>query len=230
MAGGSIIQSFSFDLAADGEIFYRGTAVFGYFSLDALTHQLGIDNGELTQAWFDGKTDVNKKIINLRDENQALYQSSIHKPHYHLCQGQLNFLDQVTWVDGGGDFDQGYLLGERTIDPSDWFFRYHFHQDPVMPGSLGVEAMIELLKVFALEKDLGAEFTNPRFVAPKTTVKWKYRGQITPENRTMSVDVHIKSVARVDGQIIILGDANLSKDNLRIYQVFDIALAIEEAN
>ncbi len=230
MAGGSIIQSFSFDLSADGETFYRGTAVFGYFSNEALTNQLGIDNGELTQPWFANKSGFDKKIIDLQDQSQPFYQVSASQPHYRLCQGQLNFLDQVTVVKEGGEFGKGYLLGERTIDPSDWFFRYHFHQDPVMPGSLGVEAMVELLKVFALEQDLGAEFKNPRFVAPLTTVKWKYRGQITPTNRTMSVDVHIKSVERIDGQVVILGDANLSKDNLRIYQVFDIALAIEEAD
>ena len=40
----------------------------------------------------------------------------------------------------------GYLYAERTIDPSDWFFQFHFHQDPVMPGSLGVEAIIETMQ------------------------------------------------------------------------------------
>ena len=61
MAGGAIIQSFTFDLLVDGETFYKGNAVFGYFSAESLTNQLGIDNGKITHAWFaDNKTAAEK--------------------------------------------------------------------------------------------------------------------------------------------------------------------------
>lgn len=36
IAGSNIIQNFSFELSCDGEPFYRGNAVFGYFKADAL--------------------------------------------------------------------------------------------------------------------------------------------------------------------------------------------------
>ena len=227
MAGGSIIQSFTFDLLADGETFYKGTAVFGYFSDHALTHQLGIDNGALTDPWFEGKN-VEKIVVDLRDKALPLFSVTPDKPHYHLCDGQLNFLDTVTMCEKGGDHGQGYLLGERTIDASDWFFRYHFHQDPVMPGSLGVEAMIESLKVFAMQQGLGDKFANPRFDTPKTEVTWKYRGQITPHNKTMTVDVHIVSIEHQGLETRIIAEANLYKDSLRIYQVKDLCLSIVE--
>jgi hypothetical protein len=45
----------------------------------------------------------------------------------------------------------------------------------------------------------------------------------------MSLDVHITSVTDDNGKRIIMGDANLSKDGLRIYEVKDIAICIEEA-
>ncbi|MCZ8497945.1 hypothetical protein O9929_05180 [Vibrio lentus] len=32
-----------------------------------------------------------------------------------------------------------------------------------MPGSLGVEAIIELMQTYALNKDNGAGFRNPKF-------------------------------------------------------------------
>ncbi len=237
IAGGAIIQSFTFELyvkaepGQQNELFYKGTAVFGYFSGESLTNQLGIDNGKVTQPWFvDNNTPANKiEIFDLRDNNLALYQAPTEKPHYKLAGGQLNFLDKVSIVEGGGKANVAYVLGERTIDASDWFFRYHFHQDPVMPGSLGVEAIIELMQTYALKNDLGAAFTNPRFIAPSTLVKWKYRGQITPVNKQMSLDVHITDIVKTDGEVRLIGDANLSKDGLRIYEVKDIVLSIVEA-
>ncbi len=98
-----------------------------------------------------------------------------------------------------------------------------------MPGSLGVEAIIELLQTYALKNDLGAQFSNPRFIAPLTNVVWKYRGQITPLNKQMSLDVHITDIIRDKNEVRLVGDANLSKDGLRIYEVKDIVLSIVEA-
>ena len=141
----------------------------------------------------------------------------------------MNFVDTVTIVEGGGSAGKGYIYGERTVDPTDWFFRYHFHQDPVMPGSLGVEAIIELLQTYALANDLGKGFRNPRFIAPLTEVVWKYRGQITPHNKQMSLDVHITEIVRTADEVRIIGNANLSKDGLRIYEVKNIVLSIVEA-
>lgn len=231
IAGGAIIQSFTFELLTDNEVFYEGKAVFGYFSDDALTNQLGIDNGRITYPWFvDNNTPENQKvIINLQDTQSPFFTAPVGKPHYRLAGGQMNFVDKVTIVEKGGSEGKGYILGERTIDPTDWFFRYHFHQDPVMPGSLGIEAIIELLQTYALKNDLGAGFANPRFIAPLSTVVWKYRGQITPHNKQMALDVHITDIIKIANEVRIIGNANLSKDGLRIYEVKDIVLSIVEA-
>lgn len=228
MAGGAIIQSFTFKLLTDGEPFYEGTAVFGYFSNEALTNQLGIDNGRVTNAWH---VDNNREAerIDLRDASHAFFKAPAGKPHYRLPGGQLNFIDTVDVVEGGGKAGKGYVYAERTIDATDWFFRYHFHQDPVMPGSLGVEAIIETMQTWALKNNLGANFKNPRFAQPLSKVVWKYRGQITPVNKKMNLDVHITDVRHEDGRIVVVGDANLSKDGLRIYEVKDIVVCIEEA-
>jgi acyl transferase domain-containing protein/3-hydroxymyristoyl/3-hydroxydecanoyl-(acyl carrier protein) dehydratase len=231
MAGGAIIQSFTFALSVEGEVFYDGKAVFGYFSGESLANQLGIDNGRTTAPWFIGQDipAAELEVISLVDAKHPYFRAPPGKPHYRLAGGQLHFVDTVTIVEGGGKSGKGYILGERAIDAGDWFFRYHFHQDPVMPGSLGIEAIIEILQVYAMKNDLGAGFRNPRFIAPLSTVVWKYRGQITPTNKAMTVDVHITGISREGGRLTITGDANLSKDNLRIYEVKDIVLSIEEA-
>ncbi|NRA85712.1 MAG: 3-hydroxyacyl-[acyl-carrier-protein] dehydratase FabA, partial [Gammaproteobacteria bacterium] len=236
IAGGAIIQSFTFDLfvkgeRGDDELFYTGKAVFGYFSADSLTNQLGMDKGNTTNPWFvdnnTPKSDI--EVFDLTNKALPFFSAPANKPYYKLAGGQMNFVDTVSIVEGGGKAGVAYVLGERTIDATDWFFRYHFHQDPVMPGSLGVEAIIELMQTYALKNDLGAQFTNPRFIAPLTKVDWKYRGQITPVNKQMSLDVHITEVVTESGEVRLIGDANLSKDGLRIYEVKNIVLSIVEA-
>ena len=231
IAGGAIIQSFTFDLSVAGESFYRGRAVFGYFSADSLTNQLGLDNGTTVHPWFiENNTPVEQiERFDLTNKQLSFFQAPATQKHYRLAGGQMNFVDTVSIVEGGGTAGIAYIHGERKIDAEDWFFRYHFHQDPVMPGSLGVEAIIELLQVYALKNDLGAGFTNPRFVAPLTEVVWKYRGQITPLNEQMSLDVHITDIKKEKGEIVLVGDANLAKDGLRIYEVKNIVLSIVEA-
>ncbi|WOT06091.1 beta-ketoacyl synthase N-terminal-like domain-containing protein [Shewanella youngdeokensis] len=229
MAGTNIIQSFSFELSTDGEPFYRGTAVFGYFKADALKDQLGLDNGKVTQPWHVAKGITADTTINLLDKKARYFNPPANQPHYRLAGGQLNFIDTVEIVENGGTAGLGYLYAERTINPSDWFFQFHFHQDPVMPGSLGVEAIIETMQTYAISQDLGAGFNNPKFGQILSNIKWKYRGQITPLNKQMSMDVSITSITDSNGKKIITGNASLSKDGLRIYEVFDIAICIEEA-
>lgn len=228
MAGTNIIQSFSFELSTEGEPFYRGTAVFGYFKGEALKDQLGLDNGKVTQPWHLANGIAADTKVNLLDKTSRHFNAPQDKPHYRLAGGQLNFIDRVDIVDNGGTEGLGYLYAERTIDPSDWFFQFHFHQDPVMPGSLGVEAIIETMQTYAISKDLGADFTNPKFGQILSNIKWKYRGQINPLNKQMSMDVNITSIKDEQGKRVITGNASLSKDGLRIYEVTDIAICIEE--
>ena len=76
---------------------------------------------------------------------------------------------------------------------------------------------------------MGDTFSNPRFSPVLGTVKWKYRGQIIPESKYMQLDVHVKKIEKKESKIIIYADANLCKEELRIYEVLDIALGIEES-
>ena len=54
------------------------------------------------------------------------------------------------------------------------------------------------------------------------------RRQITPDNERMQLEVHISQVDNREGQVTILGDASLWKNDLRIYEVKQIALRLVE--
>ena len=127
-------------------------------------------------------------------------------------------MHEVRIVENGGEHGKGYVWGRRTVKPSDWYFTYHFYQDPVQPGSLGVEAMLQAVKAFAIQQGLGAGFRNPRFEqADAHKVSWKYRGQILSDEPNMQLEVSIKNIERTPaGRIKITADGYLWKNKMRI--------------
>ena len=150
------------------------------------------------------------------------------QPHFRLCTGQLSLSDEIRLVSGGGTYSKGYAYARKEVNPEDWFFPCHFHDDPVMPGSLGVEAIIQAMQAFALQQELGESFKNPCFSPVLSKVIWKYRGQIIPNNKFMQLEVHVKNIKQKSGQIVLTADANLWREDLRIYEVSDIVVGISE--
>jgi PfaB family protein len=231
---GAIIQKYEFELSCEGEPFYRGNMVFGDFSTAVLANQVGLDGGKRLKPWYQEHeiSASNLTSIPLKDGNwrQKLYQINPSKPHYRLSERYLDFLDEMLIIEDGGNYQQGYIYAKKSITPEDWYFPFHFYQDPVMPGALGVESIIQAMQAYALQLDLGKSFKNPRFgQAINHQISWKYRGQITPENHLMSLEVHISKIEVESDRITIIGDASLWKEDLRIYEIKDIALCLLEA-
>ena len=232
-AGNTIIQSFEFALSVEGEVFYKGTAVFGYFLAGALEHQLGMDKGVLMQPWHhENKVDPSSVIqidMKSQEARSGLYDAKPGKPFYRLAGPQLDFVDTIDIVENNGIDQKGFVHAEKVIIKDDWFFPCHFHQDPVMPGSLGVEAMMQCLQVFMLKLDLGSHLTNPRFDQVTDKISWKYRGQIIPANKVMTLNLHIKEIIKTDDSVQVIATGNLYKDGLRIYELADLTMRLVEA-
>ncbi len=226
---GIIIQKFSYELACGGEPFYAGEAAFGYFQAEALINQVGLDRvaaGRPTPLTHSLST-ATKLDLRL----PALFSALPNQPYYRLSGGQLHLLDEVQVVPGGGKFGQGYIYAQKIVNPQDWFFRAHFRQDPVMPGSLGVEAMLQALQAYMLHTGLGRDFRSPRFAqVAGHNIVWKYRGQVVPDNHDLSLEIHISKIETTSGQITIFGEASLWKENLRIYEVKPLALMVVDAD
>ena len=156
-----------------------------------------------------------------------LFKAPADKPHYRLAGDQLLLLDNLIIAKNQGEYGKGYVYASKKIKTYDWFFTCHFYQDPVMPGSLGVEAILQAMQTFALQQDLGARFANPKFeqVANHTTT-WKYRGQILLHVENMHLEVHIKNIDEQAEQTVLIADAYLWNEGMRIYQVTDLSLRI----
>ena len=126
----------------------------------------------------------------------------------------------------GGPAGLGLIAGTKEVDATEWFFRAHFYQDPVMPGSLGLEALIELLKLFARAR-FPALVETHRFqtMAIGQAHRWQYRGQVVPSNARVRVEARVTAVT--DGpRPEIVADGQLSVDGKIIYSMKDFALRL----
>jgi len=232
--GGTILQNYTFECAVDGHVFYKGKSSFGFFPGEALASQVGLDNGKDFPAWYvsEGLTAQDYMQIKLDSlyGKMKLFKAPADKPHYKLAGDQLLLLDKLIIAKDKGQHGKGYIHATKYVNTYDWFFTCHFYQDPVMPGSLGVEAILQAMQTFALQQDLGKDFASPKFVQLKNhKTVWKYRGQILWKPAEMNCEVHIKAIEKRGDQLAIIGDAYLWNGKMRIYQVTDLALGIEEA-
>jgi 3-hydroxymyristoyl/3-hydroxydecanoyl-(acyl carrier protein) dehydratase len=134
----------------------------------------------------------------------------------------LGMMDRVELLlSEDGPARLGYVRGRKTVRPEEWFFKAHFHQDPVWPGSLGLEALVQLLKITAVERwRLGQQ---TRFEANVGgTHRWTYRGQVVPSNHEVIVEAVI--TRRDEQRRELTADGLLVVDGLVIYRMNDFTL------
>jgi 3-hydroxymyristoyl/3-hydroxydecanoyl-(acyl carrier protein) dehydratase/1-acyl-sn-glycerol-3-phosphate acyltransferase len=225
-AGTMIIVAFDvalFAVSRSGEetLAYSLDTVFGFFPTSAFENQAGLPISAEQKALYESKT---LNPIALEQRPFALTQGSAR-----LANPFLLMLDRVTHFDPqGGKAGKGALRAEKDVDPGEWFFRAHFYQDPVQPGSLGVEAMCQLLQLAMLKLDLHEGMKSPRFEAVATGLAhvWKYRGQVVPSNRTIGCTVEVLEIGKDARGVFAKADASLWVDGKRIYDAKGLAMRI----
>ncbi|WP_162173759.1 beta-ketoacyl synthase N-terminal-like domain-containing protein [Hyphomonas johnsonii] len=199
---------------ADGRPIMNLKTQFGFFPAAALVRQAGLPT-----------TDAHR---HLRD----LPSNGVHSTRHALTAGgQLRMIDEIDYFDAdGGTEGLGLARGRQTVDPHAWYFKAHFFQDPVQPGSLGLDALVQLLCHAARLKGCADGMTAPRFetIAAAERVKWMYRGQVTPDKQTVTTVMEIVSITRQDSRTIITGRGSLWCDGLRIYEANPISVALSD--
>jgi 3-hydroxymyristoyl/3-hydroxydecanoyl-(acyl carrier protein) dehydratase len=98
-----------------------------------------------------------------------------------------------------------------------------------MPGSLGVEAILQALEACALELEPACSWRGWRSrPAVGHQMRWKYRGQLVPGDRELRLEVHLKDVQPSARRLRVAGDASLWKGPWRIYEVRDAAIELSD--
>ena len=139
---------------------------------------------------------------------------------------QLRMIDRIELlVADGGPAGLGFIRGSKMVDPAEWFFDAHFYQDPVCPGSLGLESFLQLLKVVAVKRGPGNATSVFETVASGERHSWNYRGQIIPDNDKVLVEAVVTAVD--DEQRLLRADVYLSVDGKVIYQLKDFSIRLK---
>jgi 3-hydroxymyristoyl/3-hydroxydecanoyl-(acyl carrier protein) dehydratase len=209
-SGGMIIQSFTFALRNQrGDSIYKGETTFGFFSKAALAQQVGLRDAK----------------VHAPDAAELARARSFEYPQQApYPDDMMRMLEHVDlFVPDGGPQRLGFIQGSKRVVPEEWFFKAHFFQDPVWPGSLGLEAFLQLLKVVALER--WARDTATWFeMMPGPSHTWMYRGQVIPTNRLVTLQAVV--TACDDATRTLTANGFLSVDGLTIYQMVDFTLRL----
>src|SRR5215207_2581780 len=97
--------------------------------------------------------------------------------------------DRITHIsDSDGQFGKGTIEAEFDINPAMWFFGCHFQGDPVMPGSLGVDALWQLVGFY-----LGWIGGKGRGRALGCGAV-KFAGEVTPDKKKVVYKIDMKRV------------------------------------
>jgi 3-hydroxymyristoyl/3-hydroxydecanoyl-(acyl carrier protein) dehydratase len=210
-SGGMIIQEFDFSVADRHDVLYEGETMFGFFAREALANQVGIRDAKPYQPTADEE----------RRGRNLPYPDSAPFP-----EKQLAMIDRIElFVPDGGPNGLGYICGCKDVDPDEWFFKAHFYEDPVTPGSLGLESFIQLMKFVAVERWGWQDGAVVSAVAVERKHRWLYRGQVVPTNSRVTVCAWITAVD--DQNRIMTADGFLSVDGKLIYQMTDFSVTME---
>lgn len=206
-SAGMIIQHYDYAVRSSGHDVYVGDTYFGFFSKQALANQVGLrefplyqpNETELTRAWSG---DYPRE-----------------SPH---PEPMLRMVDKIAWhVANGGPHGLGAVEGRIVVDPDAWFFKAHFYQDPVWPGSLGLESFLQLAR-FMAEQRWGVAVDALVVPALGTKHQWVYRGQVLPTDREVTVQAIVTAVD--DRERTMTVEGLLSVDGRIIYRMTDFTV------
>lgn len=210
-SGGMIIQNYDYEMYSSQGLVYKGNTNFGFFSHQALAEQIGIRDAE---PYIPAETE--------RSRGQS-FPYPVDAP---LPADMMRMVDEITLYDPeGGSNKLGFIEGKASVKEDAWFFKAHFFEDPVWPGSLGLESFMQLLKVFAWKRwqdelNMG-EFVFDSMVLDQLH-QWVYRGQILPVDEQVTVQAVITEIN--DDSKTLVANGFLTVDGRIIYQMKDFAL------
>lgn len=130
----------------------------------------------------------------------------------------LLMFDRISDIQtNSGDYGRGLITAELDINPFLWFFKSHFHGDPLMPGCLAIEALWQLSGFYL---GWSGYQGRGRIIDSGST---RFTREVTPANKLVRFDVHIKRVlsrgdviAIADGRLHVDGEIACTTKNLKI--------------
>jgi len=196
LAAGMTIVGFEVETRAGDTLVFDMKTVFGFFPGEALAAQAGLPAKNVEWLTAEGPEVAFRPV----------------------CSDYLRNIGRIRKV------AERTFVAETPVDPENWYFRAHFMQDPVQPGSLGIEAMLQLLQVAMVSEGLAPEGSRFEPVALSEPLTWKYRGQVLCHNKLVHCTLHIEDVVHEDGAVLAKATSSLWVDGMRIYEATNLGM------
>lgn len=161
-----------------------------------------------------------KNNYNLEELLSCAYGDMFGDGNAQLPSHPMLMFDRIkTITEDGGEYGKGQIIAELDIHPDLWFFKCHFHNDPVMPGCLGLDAMWQLVGFYLGWR--GAPGRGRALGAKEV----KFSGQVTPDNNKVTYCIDIR---RVILRKLVMGvaDACMEVDGKRIYTAKELRVGL----
>jgi 3-hydroxyacyl-[acyl-carrier protein] dehydratase/trans-2-decenoyl-[acyl-carrier protein] isomerase len=113
-------------------------------------------------------------------------------------------LDRVTSIERGES--RGRIVAERDIHPDDWYFKCHFLGDPLQPGSLGFEAVMQLVGLYCAASGACGSL---RALGCK---ELELTGEVRPTDGVVRYEVDIRRFMKRDASAVAIGDGAMFVD------------------
>lgn len=219
--GGMTIVGFEVQTSSGEQLIYEMDTVFGFFPAESLAQQAGLPTTEAEQQAIAAPAE---RQLSLQHRPPRYFAGSLRLPG-----PMLTLLDSISgYWPKGGSHGKGRVRGHMQVDSNAWFFKSHFYGDPVQPGSLGLEMMLQCLQFYALEENLGNQLAHPRFVVPaEIEHSWSYRGQVLPHNKAVVCDLSITDIRIEPAAIVLTANASLWVDDQKIYKADNLSLIVK---
>ncbi|MGM4918344.1 bifunctional 3-hydroxydecanoyl-ACP dehydratase/trans-2-decenoyl-ACP isomerase [Tardiphaga sp. 813_E8_N1_3] len=129
-------------------------------------------------------------------------------------------MDRITAMSrDGGEFRKGQIVAELDITPDLWFFATHFPGDPVMPASLGLDAMWQMIGYW-----LGWS-GSPGKGRAIGVGEVAFSGHVTPKTRSARYEVDMRQVRR--GKLTLgIANGRVFADDVCVYAAKDMRVSL----
>ncbi len=227
-AGDMIIENFDFEVSARETLIYTGNTYFGFFTARALAQQVGLRESVYMpsdpERALEKRSAFEATAPILPDDAAS---SGVFRPKgLWMPSKALCMVDGIDiHIQDGGPHGLGFIRGYKKVDPGEWFFKAHFYQDPVCPGSLGIESFLQLVKYAALQRWPHLKETHRFETVCEARHQWSYRGQVIPANKLVLVDAVITRIEE-GPEPVIMADGCLQVDGIYIYKMEGFGLRL----